>query len=359
MRADQQHAQALQTIPPARVEKLRQQIARKNARDEMGKRALDAPPDEVTASLRKVRRSEEFTRYVGPALIVVCIVTLAAMYPAFAIIIAVCACLLIPSIILHELGHLVAAKAMSMRVTEYSVGFGPVILKRDWHGIQWSIRMFPLGGFVEIAGMTVEDVEARGLDPGSAFIYQSARAKAFVVLAGIATNVLLAWVGLTCAVLLIIPPEHLNWDVLLMAPVQAVQLLWQVIAITGGTILHGLFNWADPGLGSVLSMPQAFATGATAAQDEGIPLFAYIAMAGGVINMSLAVLNVLPLYPLDGYHGAMAVVDGTRRFVHRHTPRRFAPLSMWQMRWFARGTGAFFGVFIGAVFFHDIVRLIQ
>ncbi len=57
------------------------------------------------------------------------------------------------SISLHELGHLVAAKKAGVLCYDYSVGFGPIIYKKQKGETQYSIRAIPIGGFVQMAGM--------------------------------------------------------------------------------------------------------------------------------------------------------------------------------------------------------------
>ncbi len=54
-------------------------------------------------------------------------------------------------ITLHELGHFIMAKIFKVYVYEFSIGFGPKIIK--WKGKEtlYSIRIFPFGGFVDIA----------------------------------------------------------------------------------------------------------------------------------------------------------------------------------------------------------------
>lgn len=53
----------------------------------------------------------------------------------------------------HELGHFAAAKMAGVRVYEFALGFGPVLLKKRRGETQYSLRAFPLGGFVKFAGM--------------------------------------------------------------------------------------------------------------------------------------------------------------------------------------------------------------
>lgn len=51
-------------------------------------------------------------------------------------------------IVVHELGHLVAARLVGVPVASFSVGFGPKLWKRRYGQVEYSLRAFPLGGFV-------------------------------------------------------------------------------------------------------------------------------------------------------------------------------------------------------------------
>ena len=50
-------------------------------------------------------------------------------------------------IIFHEFGHLVAAKLSHIPVEVFSVGFGPVILKKKIGETEYRLSAIPLGGF--------------------------------------------------------------------------------------------------------------------------------------------------------------------------------------------------------------------
>ena len=57
------------------------------------------------------------------------------------------------TVFVHELGHFLFAKIVGVHVYEFSLGFGPVIFKHIAKDkTQYSIRCFPLGGFVSLAG---------------------------------------------------------------------------------------------------------------------------------------------------------------------------------------------------------------
>ena len=52
----------------------------------------------------------------------------------------------------HELGHFLAAKAFGVYVKEFAIGFGPRLLWRRFGETRYSIRAFPIGGYVRMAG---------------------------------------------------------------------------------------------------------------------------------------------------------------------------------------------------------------
>src|SRR5215216_3860820 len=56
-------------------------------------------------------------------------------------------------IIVHELGHMLTAKALGVRVPEFGVGFGPPLIKKKIGSTVYSLRLLLLGGFAKMAGM--------------------------------------------------------------------------------------------------------------------------------------------------------------------------------------------------------------
>lgn len=55
-------------------------------------------------------------------------------------------------VFVHELGHFVAAKLSGVTVYRFSIGFGPAIVKKEWKGTLYAIRLLPLGGSVVMKG---------------------------------------------------------------------------------------------------------------------------------------------------------------------------------------------------------------
>ncbi|MDD4171467.1 MAG: RIP metalloprotease RseP [Syntrophomonas sp.] len=55
-------------------------------------------------------------------------------------------------ILAHELGHFVVARRIGIPVHEFSLGFGHKLFSTKKDGVEYSLRLIPLGGFVRMAG---------------------------------------------------------------------------------------------------------------------------------------------------------------------------------------------------------------
>lgn len=51
-------------------------------------------------------------------------------------------------VVVHESGHFFAAYLQGIHVSKFAVGFGPILAKFNSNNVEYSIRAFPLGGFV-------------------------------------------------------------------------------------------------------------------------------------------------------------------------------------------------------------------
>ncbi len=89
----------------------------------------------------------------------------------------------------HEGGHFLAGKLLGIAVEEFALGFGPTVWTRRRGETRYSLRIFPLGGFVRLAG------EAEGTTdvPFERTYYGQPAWKRFVLsLCGPVANVILA-----------------------------------------------------------------------------------------------------------------------------------------------------------------------
>ncbi len=55
-------------------------------------------------------------------------------------------------IMVHELGHFIAAKCMGVKVNEFAIGMGPKLFKFGKKETQYSLRLFPIGGYCAMEG---------------------------------------------------------------------------------------------------------------------------------------------------------------------------------------------------------------
>ncbi len=92
-------------------------------------------------------------------------------------------------ILVHELGHFLTAKWARMRVDEFAIGFPPRLFSIKRGETEYSINLLPIGGYVKIFGENGADVA----DGPRSFSSRPRFQQAIVLLAGVAMNILAAW----------------------------------------------------------------------------------------------------------------------------------------------------------------------
>jgi regulator of sigma E protease len=128
-------------------------------------------------------------------------------------------------IFVHELGHFIAAKLMGVYAPRFSIGFGPALFRRRHGETEYVLAALPLGGYVRMASRHDAETafieggaeETDGLKEGDAgydpqalkpfgphavpehrwFESKSLAARLFIMVAGVAMNILLAFLVLT------------------------------------------------------------------------------------------------------------------------------------------------------------------
>ena len=96
-------------------------------------------------------------------------------------------------IFVHELGHLLAAKAVKIRVNDFSIGMGPRLCGFKMGETSYSLRLFPIGGSCSM------DEDESSDDPRS-FNNRPRLARLLVLVAGSAMNLLLGVIILFCLI---------------------------------------------------------------------------------------------------------------------------------------------------------------
>jgi len=106
---------------------------------------------------------------------------------------------LVALIVVHELGHFFAAKLSGMRVDEFGVGYPPKAWGKRIGETEYTLNWLPFGGFVKIFG---EDPEEGTLPAPRSFTSKPRTLQALVLVAGIAMNLLFAYLLITATLMI-------------------------------------------------------------------------------------------------------------------------------------------------------------
>ena len=82
------------------------------------------------------------------------------------------------ALVLHEMGHFLAARACRVRITQAGFGWGPKLFGFRVNGVDYQLRLLPIGAYIR---MDMSALQRRPL-----------LQQLFVLLAGIAVNLILA-----------------------------------------------------------------------------------------------------------------------------------------------------------------------
>lgn len=103
-------------------------------------------------------------------------------------------------VLVHELGHFITARLSGMRVLEFGIGFPPRarVLGHD-HETEYTLNYLPIGGFVRLEG------EEADLDDPRAFANSSLLKQTVVLTAGVAMNLVTAFLLFFVVSWLVVP----------------------------------------------------------------------------------------------------------------------------------------------------------
>lgn len=158
------------------------------------------------------------------------------------------------TVAVHEAAHAIAALRVGGKVKEIGVGFGPPLLRLRIRSVPVVLRAFPLGGYASVDAETLPPLRRIPL-----------------LLAGPLANI-------AAGIPFLLAFRRYPVDV----PAGA-----RGFSLSGfGGTLGALIQAAERGPGSV-------------------------ARLAGAVNVGLGLMNLLPVYPLDGGHVALSVMEAT------------------------------------------------
>ena len=203
-------------------------------------------------------------------------------------------------VIIHEGGHFLVAKMCKVKVNEFSIGFGKVIWKKQGKETLYSVRMIPLGGFVQMEGESVDSNDER------AFTNVSIPKRIAIVSAGAIVNILFGII----AYFVLISTVGLQFA----DPAKDTIL---------NRIYYGGINTGEFILSIFDSIKMLFTNGVSVEQMTGpVGISQIVVQASGfvnyiyilaVISVSLGVTNLLPIPALEGGKIILLIVEAIRR----------------------------------------------
>ena len=111
-------------------------------------------------------------------------------------------------VFVHELGHFAGAKALGVRVLKFSLGFGPRVVGFKRRGTDYVISVFPMGGFVKMAGESPESGESTGA--ADEFLSKPWWARLIIAAAGPTMNLIFAFVA--CSMMYVVGLRYVDFE---------------------------------------------------------------------------------------------------------------------------------------------------
>lgn len=190
----------------------------------------------------------------------------------------------------HEFCHLVVAAQGGIKVNAFYIGFGPVLAKTTRRGIEWGVRLYPIGGYVSLCG------EERDEGPRSLYA-ASSRRKIAVLLAGPLSNFVLAF--------LILMGLAMGHGASLF---EAPGIAWSLGSVVLDGTLSALGALLPATVDNPLNMPFMGVPGMVTTTSTLIgqgPDMVVVLIA--VFSASIGFTNLLPIPPLDAGKALLVV----------------------------------------------------
>ncbi len=191
-------------------------------------------------------------------------------------------------IIIHEGGHFLVAKLCKVKVNEFAIGFGPVLLKKQGKETKYVLRAIPLGGFVSMEG------EEEHSDVEGSFSKASIPKRIAIVLAGGMVNIIF---GLLVYFIIIASYTDIQ-NAIEALKFFAVSMIDSLKMLVNGTAFKEEQLMGIVGISEIV------------VKTNGIINYIYLL---AVISVSLGVTNLLPIPPLDGGKILLLLIEAIRK----------------------------------------------
>lgn len=191
-------------------------------------------------------------------------------------------------VLIHEGGHFVVAKLCKVRVNEFAIGFGPIIWQKVGKETKYTLRLIPLGGFVNMEG------EEEHSEKEGSFTKASIPKRIAIIAAGGMVNIIFA---LIVYFILVLSIKNNLYYALGEVKNFAFALVDSIKLLFSGNI-------------TIDQMTGPVGISEMVAKTTGIAEFVYIL---AVVSISLGFTNLLPFPPLDGGKIIILIIQAIRK----------------------------------------------
>ena len=199
-------------------------------------------------------------------------------------------------IFIHEGGHFIMAKLCKVTVNEFAIGFGPKILQKQGKETKYTLRLIPLGGYVNMEG------EEEASDKEGSFSKASIPKRLAIVFAGPIVNILFAIIVYFILAIIYGMTSTGNIEI-------SMQFAFERTGAFLGSTFEGLVQLFTGHVG-LDQMMGPVGISEIVSQTSGI--FEFINMMA-IISLSLGITNLLPIPALDGGKIIIIIIEAIRR----------------------------------------------
>lgn len=241
-------------------------------------------------------------------------------------------------VVIHELGHFVAARWCEVPVIEFSLGFpGTPVLWRFWKHNEtlFTLRLLPFGGFVRFVdsdtdGDNVGDDEGEGVGDELTFEGLPPVKKIAILVAGGAVNLVVGFV------LLVVGIMGIKELVVLDSVLMVFDVMKMIVAGTFSTIANFDISGVSGPVGAAVQSQKIMHSGV-------MPVIGLT----GLMSFAIGLMNLLPLPGCDGFYIALSGIEAIRgRAISRRTHAIFGAAGF-----------AFIVLLMVTITYNDVVRI--
>lgn len=252
------------------------------------------------------------------------------------------------AIVLHELGHFLAARLMGVRVARFCLFYDPgfcLFSTGKRFSTEYRIGWLPLGGYLKFADVADDEVP-----PAWHIQAQRPWRRIVISLAGVAVNLVVAYISMLCYVIHYVAPADKHYPP--TAHVQATNRMMQGVMashVQNIRTYFGMSSAADSRSESKAESHRTYRSTVsvlvTSRLSANVRHMLYVFIS---LNVILFLFNIIPIPPLDGGQCLMALYEG----IFRRPPNEVA-----QALITIAGMVALLVLFVGDLI-HDIVYFV-